>query len=711
MQYFKDFNIEDKLENLILHQTKKGSVVQNIFTFDIETTSAWIDDNGNVIGDRLDIPEPKYLTFKPISLCYEWTISIDDSVIYGRELADAILIFKKINGICDELNIDCIFWIHNAAFEFNFLLNYLTPSKVFARSPRHPMKYSFERLERIEFRCSFIATRLSLAAWGKQLGLPKLVGDLDYLKMRTPLSSLTEKEMSYMSRDCLVIYRGILNLLKTYEYIENIPLTQTGQVRKIVKKALNAIPSHYRFMSRLLPPNYEEYMFMRKCYWGAYTHGNMLHVNKILHDIHCYDFASSYPFVLLVRMYPMTPFMKCRSYNADNDKWAYLINVRLINVESKMFNHYLSRSKCYNCKGELCDNGRIISAESLEIFCTGEDFEMLKKCYDFDYEFIKIERSKKGYLPMPIIRVILDLYGKKTTYKDVEGYEDIYLASKMLLNSIYGMMVTDILMDDVIYKDGEWKVELKTIDDINNYLKEEKENPKRRNFLFYAWGIWCTAYARTNLWKIITHENEDGINNDYLIAYCDTDSAKSMCPLDNTWYNDNVIAQIKKVCADRHIDEKLFSPCDPKGIAHTIGIFEQEPTYSEAVFLGAKKYAYRSSKDNDLHITISGVPKGASVAFNNDISSFTKDFKFERDLNEKYNVDNAVGNYVTYWKDESIRKTGVVFNKGQYDEYTSYEWQGVNIRRKSYQMGMTHDFEILLDEIASSAYGSKICRF
>ena len=40
-------------------------------------------------------------------------------------------------------------------------------------------------------------TRLSLATWGEQLGVAKMVGDLDYDKLRTPLTKLTDKELKY----------------------------------------------------------------------------------------------------------------------------------------------------------------------------------------------------------------------------------------------------------------------------------------------------------------------------------------------------------------------------------------------------------------------------------------------------------------------------------------------------------------------------------
>ena len=56
------------------------------------------------------------------------------------------------------------------------------------------------------------------------------------------------------------------------------------------------------------------------------------------------------------------------------------------------------------------------------------------------------------------------------------------------------MSVTDIVKDKAVYND-EWGFEKVDIEaEIENY------NNSRKRFLYYAWGIWVTAYARRNLW-------------------------------------------------------------------------------------------------------------------------------------------------------------------------------------------------------------------
>ena len=68
------------------------------------------------------------------------------------------------------------------------------------------------------------------------LEIKKLVGDLDYSKIRNSKTKMTSEELSYCENDCMIIYYYILEELKQYETVERIPLTSTGHVRRELKK-------------------------------------------------------------------------------------------------------------------------------------------------------------------------------------------------------------------------------------------------------------------------------------------------------------------------------------------------------------------------------------------------------------------------------------------------------------------------------------------
>lgn len=95
----------------------------------------------------------------------------------------------------------------------------------------------------------------------------------------------------------------------------------------------------------------------------------------------------------------------------------------------------------------------------------------------------------------------------------------------------------------------------------------------------------------------------------------DTDSLKLFGDYDKMViedYNKSVIERIQKVCDERGIDINKFKPKDVKGKERLLGIFDNDGNYSEFITQGAKKYAYRDKEDNEIHITVSGVPKKRS---------------------------------------------------------------------------------------------------
>ena len=69
----------------------------------------------------------------------------------------------------------------------------------------------------------------------------------------------------------------------------------------------------------------------------------------------------------------------------------------------------------------------------------------------------------KDYLPKSIIESIMFFYQGKTELKSVKGKEVEYMRSKGMLNSVYGMAVTNVVQESSVYEGGEWKTEHLTI--------------------------------------------------------------------------------------------------------------------------------------------------------------------------------------------------------------------------------------------------------
>ena len=655
---------------------RKDKYLNNIITFDIECTSAWFDGE-NVIGYEKGHTNEYWNDLEPLALCYLWQCSVDDQVYYGREL-------ETFRDLLDDLpeKVHIIIWVHNLAYEFQFLCNILTWEKVFARLPHKPMKASSEEYPFIEFRCTYMLTRLSLASWGKQLGVQKAVGDLDYDVIRTPITPLTEAELHYGEQDCLVVYAGIKDYLKRYEKQRSIPLTQTGTVRREVKNLLTKDKEYVRYVKKLVPKNPTEYKRLQHIFAGGYTHANQMYAGKLIDEyIEHYDFASSYPCVMVAKKYPMTAwyYTGVNEIPADDEfeDTAFILYLSFTRIRSISFNTYIQSSKCtgYNLK---YDNGRVLSADSLDIYVTEQDWITIRNNYEWDdLKVNRVWRSDKDYLPVPFLKYILELYQNKTSLKDVAGQEDLYMQSKQYINSLFGMMVTALIQADVEYDNGSWTIKELTTENVIKKLKRLSDfhDREKRYFLSYSWGCWVTAYARRNLWECIESCDHDMI-------YCDTDSIFVRGEHDFDWYNKKVTEEIRKSCEINGLDFSMTRPKTPKGKEKPLGIFEKEPDCTQFKTLGAKRYVERRTTDNKLHLTVSGINKEAVELLQDDIDRFADGFDFNMDA-------DCVRKKLSTYLDEIPDITYP-------DGYKSTYKFGINMRNTGYLLSITDEYKLLI---------------
>lgn len=661
-----------------------------IYCFDIETTSLFYingkwqrfdysipqrsDKKNNIIG---------YDNIPKAGVCWFCQFSVNDTVYYFREISDFENVLKKISNPFLKKYI----FIHNLSFEMQWLLPILrkyTIIDLVAREIRKPISFTIKELN-IEFRCSYMLTNLSLEKSAKNYtDVQKASGDLDYSIERSPMTTnLTEKELYYCEMDCVCLYHIIKFFRSKYGHIKKIPLTQTGELRRAYR---DVVPFEHYEMVKSLVPSLEEYKILNGAFMGGIVHGNALHVGQYLTNIDSVDISSSYPYAMISELYPIERFVKIKNSNNKyypNDKYAKIYVLKLKNVKSKMYNHYLSLSHCNNVIKPVIDNGRIVCAKSLELVLTDIDFELLQKCYSFDSEIIEIWTARKDYLPRYLIDFILMNYGNKTKLKgqtSADGLiESLYMKSKQYTNSIYGAMVTNLISASCIF-DKEWIQSPITDDFIQLKLDEEKT---RYGLFVYSQGVWVTAYARRNLFeRLIDYDYE----LDFDVVYYDTDSLKIL-NFDKhkhifERYNKEVVKKLWKMCVVRDIDFNKCCPCDIEGNKHLIGEFDiNDGHYSQFVTLGAKRYCYRDKLDSKLHMTVSGVSKGAVVSLNNDIANFNK---------------NTVFDY------KSARKNIVAYNDKQQPftfidcegNYYSCDWESsIVIYPTSYVMSMDSTFE------------------
>lgn len=660
MKQYQDFDLEE-LNDINIGIVSKfdnySKTVKKYFNiesaFDIETSSVMLEN------------EQKF------AFMYEWTFGIKDKnfICYGRT-------WEEFKDLCRQLQeyflLDSehilVVYVHNLSYEFQFMRKYFNWLDVFAVDERKPVKALCSY--GIEFRDSYILSGYSLEKLAENLvshNIKKLVGDLDYNLTRTHITELTENELAYCNNDVEIVLAYINEQIDQYGNITKIPMTNTGRVRNFVKDKCYFTEKNHRKSSKGKYQRYKElmneltlttgeYTMLKRCFMGGFTHASMLYSGKLLHDVASIDFTSSYPYVMLSEKFPMSKPEKVNPTKEQFLKWVNDDNVGLMFVvrfkglQSKLsFETYLSESKCDVLENPIINNGRVFKADTVQTTITDIDFKIMYKCYTWDsIEIANVHKFYMQYLPKPILLAIVELYEKKTTLKDVSGKEVEYLVNKGMLNSVYGMCVTDIVRDNISYKD-DWQHEKYTIEMMNEQI--EKYNSSSNRFLYYPWGVWVTAYARKNLWNGIL---EIGI--DYV--YSDTDSIKFLNYEKHTEYinryNLDVERKLKKMCKFRQIEFERLKPKTIKGVEKMIGVWDFEGIYTHFKTLGAKRYLVRSKKDEKLHLTVAGLSKQNGVEYmlricNNDYEKVFANFN-----DDLYIPENETGKHTHTYIDSTI---------------------------------------------------------
>lgn len=576
--------------NLPTIKTNKKIIYYNVpAAFDIEVSSFYKD------GEKC-------------ACMYVWQFGILNWVTYGRTWDDYIAFMEVLSTVLDlSSEKRLVVYIHNFAYEFQFMRKRFKWDKLFFLEERKPV---YGIVGGIEYRCSLKLSSKSLAKVGQDLQkykVGKKLGDLDYSLIRTSKTELTSTELGYCEADIRVLLAYIQEKIETDGDISLIPMTNTGYVRNFCRKKCFQRYSRYRGLMEVLTLTPDEYSQLKRGFMGGFTHASAKYSGKKINNVASFDFTSSYPAVMLAEKFPMSKSEVIEKIYDENEfknylnKYCCLMDIRLHNIVPKLnYDHPMSLSKLIDVKNPVVDNGRIVAAESLTITCTEQDYFVYREFYDWDeFEIKRLRVYKKGYLPTPFVKAILELYKRKTMLKDVDGEEINYMISKNMLNSAYGMAVTDIVRNEIDYVNDEFS---STKPDIQDAIS--KYNNGKRRFLFYPWGVWVTAYSRANLFSGII-----ACGNDYI--YSDTDSIKILNPEKHmdyiNAYNEQIQCKLQKAAEFHHIDPKEFSPVNKNEKPKPIGVWDYEGIYDRFKTIGAKRYIVQ--RGDNYFLTVAGVNK------------------------------------------------------------------------------------------------------
>ena len=659
----------------------KRILCEDIFTFDIETTSFFYESDKKPFLYKAGYDPAYWSDVYAGAVCYIWQFGINNRYYYGRDLKD---FYKLLEDFPEDMHVRI--FIHNLSFEWHFL-DRLHWSKVFAKTPHKPIKATCEEFPNIEFICTLSLENRSLDSWGKALGIPKLKGTLDYNVMRTPLTPLTDTELKYCERDLEVMYYGLKEELKEYSSVFNLPLTSTGKVRRVVKEKLMSDPKYVKYIHGLVPENVYQYKTSMSVYAGGYTHANRTFVNYTLynddgkHGGH-YDYTSSYSFEMVTAKMPCTTWQYWNKEIPDESLFedhAFKMHLCFHNIRSELQNTYIQYSHT-ECVNPTCDNGRVMCADSCDIWLTELDFSVIKRAYSWEsVDVLEVWEAEKDYLPLPFVEYVLELFHNKTALKCVD--DTAYKLAKAFLNSLYGMCVTALLQSDIEWNDNteEWTVHRLTSDKVKEHLEKLKFWNDKRYFLNYDFGVWISNGARCRLW------NDLIIPYDKHIIYADTDSIFTDIAIDFTDYNNMLNERCERVCNERGLDVEKTRPKAPDGTRCYLGNLTTEEEWTEFRTLGAKRYVERWKSDGELHLTVAGINKESVSVLKDDIERFKNGLVFDKDEKD---VNKLLHTYI-----DSMPV--IKFPDG----YKSYQKRGVNLRPNGYKLTTDPTFDDIIKDV------------
>lgn len=415
-----------------------------IFTADTETSKTG-PEQYDAKGDY--IPQE--------NIVVAWTVSAvcprgDICTVYGSRPSEFCYFLALLQ---DALKGErTFFWYHNLAYDWPFLELFLfqifdKPVKQLNTKAHYPISIEFSN--GIILRDSYIISQKSLERWSDELQVEhrKAVGKWDYDRFRDQSGTFTQDELQYIEQDTLALAECLEKLRKQLnKHVYSMPYTCTGILREETRKIGRKNGARDQFLRKA--PCYELYKKLVLAYHGGYTHNNRHAAGWVWPDNEdwpaCYDVASSYPFRMLVDLYPCERFRKNEGVmSADeilkySDTTAFVFNlyaegVRLKDPDDPM--PALQLSKCIMNANAITDNGRILECAACEICLNEVDLGVIREQYVFDRHVCRdIWSAAKAPLPRWFRDFVYKCFEDKTMLKGGDPVD--YSLAKARLNSL-----------------------------------------------------------------------------------------------------------------------------------------------------------------------------------------------------------------------------------------------------------------------------------
>ena len=602
----KTYNLPKPLAAVGIGRGEHRYEILELFAgFDIETTT-------------IKIPEGRHLAF-----AYHFQVSI------GTPRVLNVYLFRKWDHLLDFFDALVSFYklgphkhmilsVFNLGFEFQFLRRRLEWDEdewaFFAKEKYQPLKATYKG---IEFREVSTITGGNLAQLAKDYCYTqKLVGDLDFKKLRnstTPLDPKTEEQ--YCINDVVILSEFMWYLFN--EYIRpdrKVPMTFTSILQNEIKQELKEqckrrddklhLQHGYTYDEWLaymytLQPTEEQYsVYFNYLFRGGYVHGNALFCGVDGLRARQVDIRSDYPARMTYDYYPVTPFKPCEFDESLLKSKCVILHVVFDYVRATTQHTVESKNKVVSYINAAWDNGRLISADFVELWFTELDLSIFRLYYSYaGMTVYECYTAKRGKLPRYVTDVLLRHYKVKEQLKS-QGLNETteYTIAKSRVNTNFGLLCKKIRLEKTTYNNAEeWH---------DDPVKVDYNEEIKKSILSPFWGIYVTSHARKTLLELIFKMTKAGCT----VYYADTDSLKYK-PSHKAeqiikHYNTSIFRHRK----NRHIRSEFtkgLGELDKECVDKKTG----EHVATPFKMLGAKRYLYIFN--GKIKATVAGMPKAS----------------------------------------------------------------------------------------------------
>ena len=415
------------------------------------------------------------------------------------------------------------YFFHNLKFDGVFILNYLldlglvSTTESGSRQPDMTIysvigdmgQYYMITVKMkgivIRFQDSLKKIPDKIANIAKSLKLEKLKGEIDYSLYRPEGGELSKEDYDYLYNDVWILKECLKRMFQDKKLTG---MTIGSDCLKYYKETLckdkNKSEDVFRSKFPILQDSWDE--FIRHAYRGGYVYVNPNYKNKLIENVNGWtvDYNSMYPSVMHSQSKYLFPFGEpvygIGEYNSK-ENFGYPLFIQHFKTA---FNLKQGRWPTVSMKGNplFKQNEYITECEEIvELWLSNTDLDWFFENYNvIIYEPI-------DYLAFKGVRGLFDNYIDhwfkiKQTSNDDPVMRQL---AKLFLNNLYGKFITSV------------KTQMK-IPYLEDGIVKYKKLDETREPVYAPVGVFCTAYARDQLWSGI---DTVGFNN---FVYCDTDS-------------------------------------------------------------------------------------------------------------------------------------------------------------------------------------------